>query len=474
MQQVDLFVDGLFAQTLTNIPPRTNNILYVTINGVTTNYTVPGGATIKSVASNLTARLNANAFASQTKTVASARGDRIELQRTNIAVLGANIPVSTSNYVGTASVLTTFLTAARTNFLDTAAYGIRNFVVTNMPGNGTWLQILVTRTNSLGTTIAVTNSPGNTNTAVLVQALMDSINTNSDLTGPDGVIAEDLAPYIFFNGTDLFTPAAEFNLRLRSPGWAEAQIQAVVTDSGPLTITPAGTQKLDENLNDLRPRNHFYITAGATNLPLTFAFNTTTNADGYHELAAVAYEGSHVRTQARIALLVRIQNTALSATFTLLYGETNTDLNATLQFQVQANTNNASINRIELFSTGGQWGVVSNLATAVFSLAATNLHVGLHPFYALVTRTDGKQYRTETKWIRIVGDEPPFSLKVLDATPTLSWPATAGRRYEVLSATNVTGTFTLRDAVTPSNSQAIWSETNNSAAQRFYRVKTQQ
>src|SRR5206468_1544755 len=103
-----------------------------------------------------------------------------------------------------------------------------------------------------------------------------------------------------------------------------------------------------------------------------------------------------------------------------------------------------AISRIELFSTGGSWGVVSNQQTATFSLAAINLGLGLHPFYAVVTRTDGKLYRTETKWIRLNAGDSPFTVRISGGAPTLSWPATAGRRYEVLSALNVTNSFTLR------------------------------
>ena len=40
IQQVDLFLDGTWLQTLTNIPPAAGNPLYVTINGCATNYTV--------------------------------------------------------------------------------------------------------------------------------------------------------------------------------------------------------------------------------------------------------------------------------------------------------------------------------------------------------------------------------------------------------------------------------------------------
>jgi hypothetical protein len=466
-----LFLDGVFAQTITNIPPRTNNILYVTINGFATNYTVPANSTIKSVASNLTAKLNSSSYASQTKVAASAIGDRIQLQSTNLALTGASIPVSTSNYVGTAGVLATFVSLARTNFLDTTAFGFRSFYVTNMPGNGTWLQIAVTRTNGSVTTISVTNSAGNTNTAVLLQSLMDAINTNSILTNVDGVIAEDLVPYYFVNQSgQLFVPLAAFNVRARGTGWPEAQIQAVLTDSGPLTIIPSGAQRLDENINDLRPRNHLYLTAGLTNLNLTFPFNTTTNADGSHELTAVAYEGSHVRTQKRISQNVRIQNNSWSAAITTLLGGTNTALEATLQFAITANT--SSITKIELFSTGGSLGASNNVNSTIFAIPARYLGIGRHPFYALVSRSDGKQYRTDTKWIRIVGAESPFNVSVLGPAPTLTWPASAGRSYQVWSTTDATGTFILRAAVTPTNSSGLWSETDHAAPQRFYRVET--
>ena len=144
---------------------------------------------------------------------------------------------------------------------------------------------------------------------------------------------------------------------------------------------------------------------------------TTNQPDGYHELTAVAYEGSHVRTQKRVAQTVRLQNTPLSAVFTTLYGGSNTLVGATLQFSVVANTNN--IAKIELFSTGGSLGSVANQSNATFSVAGTNLDLGLHPFYALVTGSDGKQYRTETRWIRLIGPDSPFSLSLKALPPVL-------------------------------------------------------
>ena len=65
IQQVDLFLDGTWLQTLTNIPPAAGNQLYVTINGCTTNYLVPSNATIASVASGLADVLNQPAYVRQ-------------------------------------------------------------------------------------------------------------------------------------------------------------------------------------------------------------------------------------------------------------------------------------------------------------------------------------------------------------------------------------------------------------------------
>ena len=286
------------------------------------------------------------------------------------------------------------------------------------------------------------------------------------MQGSDGVAAEDFIPYDPSTGN----PFPQFNLRALAPGWNAAQLQAGLSGSATFTFEPSGTQQLDSNVADLHPRDHLYVTAGVTNLPLTFAFNTTTQADGCHELTAVVYEGSHVRTQQRVAQTVRIQNSTLSAAFTTLYGDSNTLVGAILQFSVIANTNN--ITKIELFSTGGSLGSVANQSAATFSVPGTSLDLGLHPFYAVVTANNGQQYRTETKWIRLVDSEAPFRVSLAAPPPVLSWPATVGLTYDILATTNITDAFQLSATLTPSNSPAAWTDTNPAAPKRFYRVRT--
>jgi len=478
IQQVDLFLDGNFYSTLTNIPPGTNNNVSVTINGFAASYRVPPGASVQLLASNLTDRINVTNYANSTKVRAFVHGDRIELQSMDITRAGSDTTVSVSSTRGTGSLLSTFIGASRSNCLDQIAYGLRSYAITNSAGSAVplnaYLQLLVTKTNGASILLSVTNTVVGTPLNVLVRALLGQLDTNTALQSDDGLVVEDVNlhedwpfnQYVY--GSNDFS--GELNLRARRLGWPESQIRVEFSGSPELLIKPAGTNLLDDNIADLRPRNHLYLAAGLTNLELTFPFNTMTSADGFHELTAVAYEGSHVRTQKRLALPIRIQNNDWSATFTTLLGGSNTALEATLQFAVVASTND--ISKIELFTTGGLFATSNNTSSTTFSLAATNLGIGLHPFYAVVTRAGGEQYRTATTWLRIIGAETPFHVGVAGAEPTLFWPATAGRSYQVLSATTVTNPFLERALVMPTNSIGSWSETNRASPQQFYRVKT--
>jgi len=466
LQQVDLFVDGQLFATLTNIPPEPGNQVQAVVNSQALGYTVLDGDAIADVASGLAAEFNWPSNQLLLQINATAHGDRIELQSSDTNLTGINITNSVTSLTNTAGVLTTFISASRTNFLDTVARGRLEIDIAGTLVVGDYLQLSATKTNGATTTVSVTNSLSNGNVGQFVQTFVNAINAAADLQGVDGLTAEDLYVEVLDANTGLaFT---SFNLRPRSIGWAAAGLQAQVT--GTFTIAPVTVQQLAGNLGDLQPRNHFYVTAGVTNLALTFPFDTTAQADGYHTLTAVAYEGSHVRTQTRLSQNVRIQNTPLSAAFTCLVCDTNTALEATLQFSVAANTNN--ITNIELFSTGGLLASAANQSSAVFSVAGTNLGLGLHPFYALVTRADGQQYRTETKWIRLIGADSPFRVAVAPRSTALSWTATAGRRYDVLSATNITDTLGVRDSVTPTNAAGKWTDTNSDAPQQFYRVRT--
>ena len=459
--QVDLFVDGTRFMSLTNLPPARGDALSLNLNGTPVTFTVPADATIFSAAGGLAATLNSTS--NTTHVGAFAVGDRVELHFLDPATPGSNETVNVAaNLVSMNS--TTFLTSSRTSFLDTIATGYRYFLVSNAPAAGDWLQLAVTRTNGTNVTVAVTNNISNTNIGQLVLTLVNQVNATLSLQSSDGVMISDYSDY---------TPdgllASDFFIYARSSGWPAARIQTTLSASADLLVLPSSTDYLQDNLSDLEPRNHLYVASGALSLPVNAVLDTTQLADGCHDLTVVGYEGTSVRTQTSITRNVRIQNSSLSATLNTLFGGPDSDLNATLQFSVIANTN--AVHSIELFTTGGSAGVVSNQAAAFFSIAGTNLGLGLHPFYAVVTAGNGTRFRTQTTWIRLLGPEPPFAISASVFPFSLSWPATAGRSYDVLAATNLPGAFVTEATLMPSNSAATWIETN-SPPQKFYRVRT--
>ena len=483
ISQVDLFVDGTFLETLTNIPPQAANLLTVNVAGKLITYTVPPDATLNSIATGLADALNAAATTNATKVVAVAAGDRVELHSTDLPTPGALVPLSASSAIGGAPTLTTFLHASGTNFLDSVAYGVRGFAVTNTPLVGDYLSLVVTKLNGESITNALTNAANGISLSAFVNSFLSVLNADSRLQGADGVVAED-----WYNGDFYLTPSISgFTLRALSPGWQAAQILTSLSISTNLFATATGSQllieivpevpalstgpqPLDDYLANLQPRAHLYVTSGAVASALTFPLDTVAQPDGFHELTAVIYEGSHVRTQRRLAQTIRIQNTALSAVFSTPFGGSNIAVEATIPFSVAASTN--GIATIELFSTGGSLGLVTGQATATFAIAGSSLDVGLHPFYAVVTATNGAVYRTETKWLRLVGADAPFPLSLVKVPPpTLSWPATAGRAYDILATTNLTTAFQVTASVTATNAAGTWAETNPVVTERFYRVR---
>ena len=458
LARADLFVDGTFFQTMTNLPPAAGNVLSITLNGFPINYTVPTNATLAAVAAGLADALNQQS--NVTQVLAFPVGDRIELQSLALSVPGSNVTVVASSVIGSASTLTTRLTAARPGFLDTVATGYQVVTISNAPIIGDWLQFTFIKTNGEVITLGVTNATPGATVGTLAQNLMNLINTNPALQSNDGLVASD-----FFDDDPYGLPEAQFFLYARTSGWPASQILVTLTSSTNLQATPSGTNPLADNINDLRPRNHLYVSSGLNSLAVNFACDTAQMPDGWHQLTAVACEGTSVETQTRVTRNVQIQNTSLAAALAALPTGTNATLDQQLQFTVTANT--ADVSRIELFSTGGFAGVATNQAAAVFDVSAAYLGLGLHPFYAFVTDQAGNCYRTQTAWYRIL---PTITLTLTGTPPVLAWPAIPGRQYDLQSTTNLAAAFQTVATIAATNSVIQWPIATTGGA-GFYRVQ---
>lgn len=285
----------------------------------------------------------------------------------------------------------TFVHFSQPAFLHSEARGMQDYTVLNSSlAVGAWLQFAITKTNGQTIVIGVTNTTAGLASSNLAQQIYTLINGHPDLQGPDGLIAED------YNVSA--TGDGKFNLYARSGGYPAANLGVRAYRSG-LNILPSSWRTLTKNLADLQPRNHLYVTAGAMELNASFPLDTTQLADGYHELTAVAYEGSHVHTQTHATIPICVSNSPLSATLTLLDLTNNAPANATYHVQVSANTNNVTLTT--LYSTGGAIGFATNNSIATFDVIGTNLWTGRHPFYAIVETATGQKFRTQTHWIRL-------------------------------------------------------------------------
>jgi len=297
----------------------------------------------------------------------------------------------TGSSAGSAPELATFLSASHPQFLDSPAFGYRSYQVNGTLQPGTWLRLTATKTNGASVSVSFTNQHPFATIMELVEQLVAKANSEPALQGPDGLAVEDLTAGWF--------SSALFNVRARSPGLGAAALRVRLSGSDSLVLTPDTETALDSNLSDLRSRNHLFVTAGAPRLTVNFTLDTTVLPDGFHELTAVAYEGSSVRTQTRTSLPVQVRNTSLAATIELQPAGASLPVAGSFQIRVVASDPDTS--RIDLFSTGGLLAALSDQPTAVFNVAGSTLGVGLHPFHALVETRSGLRFRTQTLWLRL-------------------------------------------------------------------------
>ncbi|HNV00788.1 MAG TPA: hypothetical protein PKK20_12690, partial [Verrucomicrobiota bacterium] len=459
LQQVDLFVDGVLAFTVTNLPPAEGNAVSIGIGPTSFDWTVPAGATLESVATNLATLVNSQSNA--TLVAATAVGDRIRLISLLPGRSGEDVSLTAIESQGSGPSLTTLVHPAQPRFVDSAARPWRSYTIDATAAEGDVLQCTLIKTNGESITVGATNPPAGT-TANLVRQVLQEVNASPMLQGPDGVSAED----IFVMSDKLVS----FFLYARSPGLAAAQIECAWSAPDHFQMDPSAPVRLDENRPDLAPRNHLYVTAGSAKLDLTFPFDSAAYPDGHHELTAVAYEGSSVRTQTRVTTRVRICNTPLEATLRCPVGQTEFAVEAVMPFDVMANR--TDIDRIELFGTGGWLAAMTNAQTAAFVLPGTELGAGQHSVVAVVTASDGARYQTAPVEFRLIGPEVPVTVAIFPAPPTLSWTSVYGRTYEVLEGATATHIGEVAATLTASTTGITsWRIPVPLGTARFYRVR---
>jgi uncharacterized protein (TIGR03790 family) len=309
---------------------------------------------------------------------------------TNSVLVGGGVSVEST--AGTASLRSVHANTPQSHFVSSTAQGWRSFSASGSSKTNTWLVMVVTKTNGQIVSSGITNTSGTNSLAMLGSQLFNAINAEPLLQSADGVYADDFV--VDFLGKP------SFHLLARSGGLAAANVRAQLSASSGIGLSPGTQVSLTQNLSDLQPRAHVYIASGLTTLTIPVALETTGLADGFHQLSAVGYEGTSVRTESADELAVEVHNTSLAATLTRLDLPDTAPANGTYHLQVSANTN--IVSTISLYSTGGLVGVATNQNPATFTVDGLVLGLGLHPFYALVQTPNGAQFRTPVQKVRLL------------------------------------------------------------------------
>lgn len=449
---VQLFVDGRYVQTLTNLLPSPGNLLTGVIGGSQFEYSVPALATLSQVAGDLAGALN-----QQLNGVVQveAVGDRLRLKQ---LASEPEMVLSASAGQGMAETLTTTLSAARPGFLPSPAMGVREFEITNAPAVGDWVGLSVVKTNGSLVFLAVTNLDAQATAETFARSLTNRINSHPDLQLPDGLRAVGLnVPY--------GSTRAVFELYANRAGRPAAAIRAAFQTGGSVTLLPAGTNDLTLNLNDLYPRNHLYLAAGVPLIRGAFPFDTAAYPDGEHELTLVAADGSSIQSQRRVARKFTFANHGLSATLVPSIHVSAVPLETPWSIRVSANE--PDIASIDLYSTGGLLASSNGTPAAVFPIPSVQLGLGLHPFYAVVRNSLGQQYRTATLLVRLT---PTLTLTLAGPPWRLTWPAAPGVRYEIQSTPSLAQTFQPIGTMTATNTMGLWP-LPDIVAPAFYRLR---
>lgn len=318
--------------------------------------------------------------------------------------------LAVTNSTGAAATAVTGIYASRGTLMNSPAQGIRRVKLYGTLNVNTFAQFSITKTNGLVVNVGVTNQSAAASVFDLAQSVVAAINNCPDLLGPDGLLATDLAQG--------WSGSALFNLRARSPGVEAAAITFAFTGSAGLLANPPLPAALDQNLSDLRPRNHIYFTCGVTNLALRFPFDSRQLSDGWHLLDSVAYEGSCVRTQTRISLPVLVTNSALNATISLAgtqppasraspAGRLEAGARAREPHYVHIVANSTNVSSIDLFGPGGLVASATNQPDASFPIDSSFFGPGIHRFHALIEASDGSRYRTEEVPVQLTENQTP-------------------------------------------------------------------
>lgn len=366
VSRIDLFLDGRFLATLTNVGPTVGNHASVTAGGITSSYTVLPGDDLFAVAAGLANAVNLAPGPFH----ATNSGDRVVLVQTNFGSSGSGVALGFFAQAGFASELTVGGLATTTNLLD-PVYPARGFIALHgIANSGDVVRLTVTPAGGVAVMNELVAAQDETALSVMLR-LTNAVNTDAALQATNGVVAK-YVDYLY--GVD----HVEAVLEARTPGpvgWSNVVDLLVtpVTPGAGLSNSVSFTDHLNDNAVVLRPRGTVLLTAGRPVLTAAHVLDTKALPDGPHELLAVACEGSAVAEQGRVVIPFTVTNRSLAceivpSTRTVAWG-------AGFTVDVTTATGAGPVTQIVLFVEGKSSAVLA-ASSGTFAVGTSGLGAG--------------------------------------------------------------------------------------------------
>lgn len=396
VDQIDLYLDGAFLASLTNMVPTRSNVVMVTINGTNCTYTIPLGASLFTAATGLAASVNASNVAA----TARAYGDRIEIKQTALGVSGTGLTCVATSSTGSAGRVTVFARTPFTNFLETTCAAYKQVTLSGTPVSGDVVRATVTRLDG----VAVTNQVvAGTNDTVysLLTSLAGIVTADTDLQTSVGCESKWVS-------LDYLTGVYEGFFIARTNVWNgyNLTLKFQVLPAGGGLAAVDWTNKFVDNAGVMSARATVFLSEGETNLSAGYSLNTANLSDGPHELTAVAYEGTAVKTQGRITIPFIVDNNTNTCAIT----NPPTGGTALLSESVTAYVQAPSATSVEFYVEGKL--LASTHATPyVFLFAATNYGVGTVNLQAKAFASGGDSVLSSNVRVTVL---PDYDLDALE------------------------------------------------------------
>ena len=361
--RIDIFMDHVLLATVTNIQPEASNTITIVINGTNSVYEIKQDDGLYDIASSVAVQLNAEFGSTLT---ASASGDRVEVAQDAVGVPGAWMTIDAYSSTGTATRLTTHAYAPYTNFIESIYPAYEGITLSGNPVSGDVVRITITNISGIVITndvVASTNDTANT----LLGQLTSNVNADSFLQGSDGCEMKWV-----YNGAAY--------LVARTNTWEGANLHVnyqLIKQPGSTLVGPPFSDYFNDNEDVTTAHATVFISCGSTGvLAGNYSLQTTNYADGPHELTAICYEGTAVRTISSTSVLFYITNNTVSCMITNPLDDELVVIGGGVDVDVDAKVIPGSITGVTLYVEGKIYSTSAGGGPYQFNIMPTNYGFG--------------------------------------------------------------------------------------------------